>query len=152
MHTTYKLSALLYTLLLFAALPAVAQSSDDEVAVWAMVEQQWRAEKRGDKDWVDELLSADFVGWPTDSPAPRNKASTRLWNEFNSRQSELLEFELYPQAIVIHGDMAVVHYLYTAANKVKGGDVEFSSGRYSDILVRSDNGWRFVAWHGGNDK
>lgn len=151
MHTTYKLSALLYAVLLFIAVPAHAQSSDDEVAVWATVEQQWRAAKRGDNDWVDELLSADFVGWPTDSPAPRNKASTRLWNDFNSRQTELLEFELYPQAIVIHGDMAVVHYLYTAANKAKGGDVEFSSGRYSDILVRSEDGWRFVAWHGGND-
>lgn len=151
MQTVFRLAAAMPLLLLLPVAPATAQSSVDEAAVWSVIEQQWRAEKRGDNRWVEDLLTGDFVGWPKESPAPRNKTSTRLWNEFNSRRTKLLEFELYPQSIVIHGDMAVVHYLYTTAIEERGGDVDTSNGRYTDILVRDDGAWKFVAWHGGDD-
>lgn len=137
--------------LLLATHPATAQSNNDEAVIWSTVEQQWRAVKRGDTDWVETLLSADFVGWPRESPAPRNKTSTRLWTEFDARQGELMEFELYPQSIVVHGNMAVVHYLYSTVTKPRGGDVERSNGRYTDVLVRDGDTWRFIAWHGGDD-
>lgn len=123
----------------------------DEAAVWAVVERQWRADQRGDDGWVDELLSADFVGWPKDSPAPRNRTSTRLWAEFNSRRSETLEYELYPLSILVHGDMAVAHYLFTTATREGEDDVEVRNGRYTDVLVRVDTEWKFIAWHGGYD-
>lgn len=153
MRDKIKISALLPTVLLFLIPPILyAQNSDDEAAVWATVEQQWRAAKQGESDWVEELLTADFVGWPMDSPAPRNRSSTRLWNDFNLQQSELLEYELYPQSILIHGDTAVVHYLYSAVNKAEGEEPRFGNGRYSDVLVRTDNGWKFIAWHGGADR
>lgn len=130
---------------------AQAQSGNDEAVIWSTVEQQWRAEKRGDTGWVETMLSADFVGWPKESPAPRNKTSTRLWTEFSARQGELLEYELYPQSIVVHGNTAVVHYLYTTVSKPRGGDPEQQNGRFTDILVRVDDGWKFIAWHGGDD-
>lgn len=138
-------------LLAIAGQAAQAQSGNDEAVIWSTVEQQWRAEKRGDTDWVDSMLSADFVGWPKESPAPRNKTSTRLWTEFNARQGELLEYELYPLSIVVHGNTAVVHYLYTTVSKPRGGDPEQQNGRFTDILVRVDDGWKFIAWHGGDD-
>lgn len=137
--------------MLLSAGTAPAQSNVDEAAVWTAVEQQWRAEQRGDDGWIEDMLTGDFVGWPKESPAPRNKTSTRLWNEFDSRRTKLLEFELYPLSIVIHGDMAVVHYLYTTASEERGKDVETRNGRYTDVLVRDDGAWRFIAWHGGDD-
>lgn len=144
---------LLFAVFLFAIAPvAVAQTSNDETNVWSTVEQQWRAERQGDLEWVETLLSGDFVGWPLSSPAPRNKTSTRLWNEFDTKQSELLQFELYPQSIVVHGDMAVVHYLYSSASKPRGGDIVRNTGRYTDVLVRDGEQWKFIAWHGGNDR
>ena len=151
MRHYYRLLTVLAILIIIPATPLPAQSNNDEAAVWATVEQQWRAVKRGDSKWIEELLSADFVGWPKESPAPRNKTSMRVWTEFGLRQGELLEYELYPQSIVVHGDMAVVHYLYTTADKPKGGDLATRNGRYTDILVRADSGWKFIAWHGGDD-
>ena len=109
----------------------------------------WQAEREGDHEWVEKLLSADFVGWSNDAPAPRDKASTRLWNTFSSRQIEMLEYELYPLAIIVHGDMAVAHYLFSSANKLKGEPAAMSNGRYTDVLVRVDGEWRFISWHGG---
>ena len=139
-----------------AAAPAdavpVPDSSDDYIAVWSVIEEQWEAAQRGDRRWVEQLLSADFSGWPKDAPAPRDKASTRLWNDFGSKQSKGLAYELYPLSTVIHGDMAVAHYLYTNATENKEGETEVSNGRYTDILVRSDGEWKFIAWHGGDDQ
>lgn len=127
------------------------QTADDYVEVWSVIEEQWEASQRGDRRWVEEVLSGDFKGWPKNSPAPRDKASTRLWNDFGAKQSKGLAHELYPLATVIHGNTAVAHYLYTNASENKEGETEVENGRYTDVLVRIDGEWKFIAWHGGAD-
>jgi len=130
--------------------PAAAQAISDDSAVWAVIERAWAAEQRGETKWVDELLAPDFVGWPTDSPAPRDRRSTRMWAEYSARQSEVVEHELYPLSIVVHGDVAIAHYLYTAASRLKGQAVQQRQGRFTDVLVRIDGQWKFLSWHGGD--
>ncbi len=129
----------------------VPDPADDYIAVWSVIEEQWEASQRGDRRWVERLLSGDFSGWPKQAPAPRDKGSIRLWNDFGTKQSKGLAYELYPLSTVIHGDMAVAHYLYTNATENKDGETEVSNGRYTDVLVRSDGEWKFIAWHGGDD-
>ncbi len=123
--------------------------AEDYVAVWSVIEEQWEASQRGDRRWVEQLLSADFSGWPRNAPAPRDKASTRMWNDFETKQSKGLAHELYPLSTVIHGNMAVAHYLYTNAVENKKGETEVSNGRFTDVLVRSNGEWKFITWHGG---
>jgi ketosteroid isomerase-like protein len=126
-------------------------SEEDRANVWSVIEQQWDAVENDDKKWTDRFLAEDFSGWPNSSPAPRNRASTKMWDRFNDTQGEVVAHELYPMAIVIHGDVAVAHYLYTSAFENKDGEVEVNNGRYSDILVRTQDGWKFLSWHGGDD-
>ena len=145
------ISALCAWLPVASAQEAAAPPVSDDSAVWSVIERAWQAERQGDTKWVDELLSADFVGWSNDTPAPRDKGSTRMWNNFASKQVDVVEYELYPLSIVVHGDMAVAHYLYSTATKPKGEPVEMSHGRYTDVLVRVDGGWKFISWHGGDD-
>lgn len=133
------------------AVSAQAQTNTDAADVWQAVEAQWNAEKNGDKRWIDNMLAEEFSGWPNSSPAPRSKSSTKLWNRFNQRLAKLVEHELYPLSIVVQGDMAVAHYLYTSATESQDGDIETSNGRFTDVLVRTDDGWKFLAWHGGDD-
>ena len=141
--------------MLAAWLPTTASyaqgSADDQAAVWAVVEEIWAAEERGDVDWVDEMLSADFMGWPVDAPAPQSRASTRMWARFNADQMKGMVHELYPLSIVVHGDMAVVHYLYTMVIQSKDRRTERTNGRYTDVLVRDGAEWKFISWHGGDD-
>ena len=144
--------------LLFSASNVLAQAApvnsvDDQADVWAQVEAQWNAEAKGDNKWMDELLTDDFSGWSKDSPAPRGKASTKMWDRFNDQVSQMVAHELYPLSIVVHDDVAIAHYMYTSANKDKSkdGKTETSNGRYTDILVRTDDGWKFIAWSGGSD-
>ena len=135
--------------LVFGSDPVLAQgSADDQAAVWAAVEAIWSAEESGDTNWVDEMLSADFMA----SPAPRSKSSTRMWARFNAEQDKGLVHELYPLSIVVHGDMAIVHYLYTAVVQTRDKKTEVANGRYTDVLVRDGTGWKFISWHGGDDE
>jgi len=128
------------------------ESTDDSADVWAVIEEEWNADEKGDRKWPDRLLTDDFSGWGTDSPAPRSKASTKMWDRFNEQLGKMVAHELYPLAIVVHDDVAVAHYLYSSAFESKGGDIEMSNGRYTDVLVRSDDGWKFLTWHGGEDE
>jgi ketosteroid isomerase-like protein len=128
------------------------EASDDSADVWAAVEAAWEADEKGDKKWVDNMLTDDFTGWSKGSPAPRSKDSTKMWDRFSEQQGKSVAHELYPLSIVIHADIAIAHYLYTNAYDDKKDGVEMSNGRYTDILVRTADGWKFIAWHGGDDE
>ena len=127
------------------------ESADDSADVWSVIEQEWNADEDGDRDWPDRLLADDFSGWGYDSPAPRSKTSTKMWDRFSEQLGKMVAHELYPLSIVVHDDVAVAHYVYSSAFKSKDGDIEMSNGRYTDVLVRTDEGWRFLTWHGGAD-
>jgi hypothetical protein len=63
---------------------------------------------------------------PKSAPAPRDKASTSMWRAFNNNQQKVLAHELYPLSIVVHGDMAVAHYLYSNAVQTRDKKTEVS--------------------------
>ena len=157
MNHLNKLVVTMLGVFFLAAGPATAQdaatnAADESADVWATVEDQWDADKKGDKKWTDRMLHEDFSGWGKDSPAPRSKTSTQMWDRFSDEQGNIVEHELYPLAIVVNGDVAIAHYLYTSAYQDKDDKVEINNGRYTDILVRTENGWKFIAWHGGEDE
>jgi ketosteroid isomerase-like protein len=72
-----------------------------------------------------------------------------MWARFNADQSKGLTHELYPLSIVVHGDTAVVHYLFTVATQNKDKRIVTENGRYTDVLVRDGETWKFISWHGG---
>jgi len=143
----------LLTFLLAMMLPAAnAQDTrDDEADVLLTIERLWEAERKGDQDRVDEMLTDNFMAWGKSSPAPRAKGSRSSWARIGEQVGRMIHYELYPLSITVEGDTAIAHYLYSSAFKPKDGSIEMSNGRYTDILVRTDNGWRFIAWHGGDD-
>ena len=153
MKQLIRLYAVTLSVFLLSSASAYAQgSADDQATVWSTVEQVWAAEERGDTEWIESMLSADFMGWPDSSPAPRSKASTRMWTRFNAEQNKGLAYELYPLSIVVHGDVAVAHYLYTVAVQERDKTTVVTNGRYSDVLVRDGTSWKFLSWNGGDDK
>ncbi len=136
----------------FADIAIAQDPPSDGANVWVIIEEQWDAEEQGDKRWPERLLTDDFSGWDKSSPAPRSKSSTIYWNRFSERQGETVAHELYPLSILVRGDTAIAHYLYTTAFQNKDGEIEVTNGRFTDILVRTDEGWRFLSWHGGADE
>lgn len=143
------------TLLAMIALGAgnayAQEAADDQAAVWAAVEAIWMAEARADNDGIDAMLTEDFMGWNNNAPTPRSKVSSRMWRRFSQEQEKAMQHELFPLSIVVRGDTAVAHYLYSNAVQKKNKEVVVSNGRFTDILVRDGASWKFIAWHGGDD-
>ena len=150
MNVPTRFALVLLGTLLFSSSNA-QDNHDDEADVLLTIEREWEAGLEGDQDEVDEMLASDFMGWGKDSPAPRSKTSTSKWSRFAEQMGRVIRYEIYPLSITISGDVAVAHYLYSTAYKPKGGNIEMSNGRYTDVLVRTEDGWKFLAWHGGDD-
>jgi ketosteroid isomerase-like protein len=150
MNVTTRLMLILLGALLVSATMA-QDTTDDEAAVLLAIEREWEAAQKGDQDDIDDMLTQDFMGWGKSSPAPRSKSSNSQWRRFSEQMGRVVRYELYPLSITIHGDVAVAHYLYSNAFKSEDGEIEMSNGRYTDVLVRTEDGWKFVAWHGGDD-
>ena len=74
-----------------------------------------------------------------------------MWNRVNEMTGKMIAHELYPLSIVVRGDVAVAHYLYRSATQLPDETIQMRNGRYTDILVRTEAGWKFVSWHGGED-
>ena len=136
---------------LFLSSAFAQETGNDQADVWTVVESQWNADESGDKKWIDDLLTDDFAGWPNASPAPRNKASTRMWDRMLEDAGEMKGHELYPLSIIVHGDVAIAHYLYTSVTETDEKKLKVENGRYTDVLVRTEDGWKFISWHGGAD-
>lgn len=151
MKFNHVLVTIVGTLVFASSGALLAQDTPDDAAVWSVVERQWEASQGGDTKWVESLLAEDFTGWGKNEPAPRTKESVRMWQKFESKQWKGKMHELYPLSIVVHDDVAVVHYLYSNAGEDAEGKTQVITGRYTDILVRVEGEWKFIAWHGGSD-
>ena len=151
MNVSERLVLILLSSMLFSA--ASAQDiHDDEADVLLTIEREWEASSKSDQDRVDKMLTDDFMGWAKSSPAPRTKTSTSNWSRFSEQMGKVVRYELYPLSITISGDVAVAHYLYSSAYKPKDGEIKITNGRYTDVLIRTADGWKFIAWHGGDDE
>jgi ketosteroid isomerase-like protein len=150
MNTPARLAVAFLGMLVFTA--SFAQEiRDDEADVLLTIERAWEANRKGDHDDFSDMLLDNFMGWAKTSPAPRSKTSTSRWHRLNDEVGRVMRYELYPLWVTVQDDVAVAHYLYSVAVKNQDGDIEMSNGRYSDVLVRTDEGWKFMAWHGGKD-
>lgn len=140
-------------LVLAVAAPGLrAQSwSAEQQEVWSVVQAQWDAAMAEDATWTDRFLTDDFAGWSREAPAPRDKASEERWSRYGFESGSTLIQELFPMSIVVHGNTAVAHYVYSTATEDRDGERRTVHGRYTDTLVRDGDGWRFLAWHGGDD-
>ena len=64
-------------------------ASDDAADVWSVVEAEWDDSESNKRNHLDRVLTENFMGWGRNSPAPRSKDSTIMWDRFNNEQSEL---------------------------------------------------------------
>ncbi|MEM7431837.1 MAG: nuclear transport factor 2 family protein [Pseudomonadota bacterium] len=147
---TFAATALCLTLAL-SNVTYAQDALDDESNLLTIINDQWAAEQDGDDDAIRDMLHRDFYGWTSRSPVPQDRRSTLKWSDVQREIGRVVSFEIFPLNIIVSGDTAVVHYYYTTAFKNKDGKTEVTNGRYTDVLVRSDESWKFLAWSGGSD-
>jgi hypothetical protein len=125
--------------------------SKEQLGVMNVINAQWKAAMEKDSTWPDKFLHENFLGWSHESPMPRDKASIQKWDRYESENTTTLLFELYPVGIAIQGNTAVAHYFYSHASESKKEGRKTVKGQFTDILVKVDGTWRFLAWSGGEN-
>ena len=104
-----------------------------------------------DANWTDKYLHNNFLGWSNQNPTPRSKASVHKWNRYETENSTTLLQELFPVGIVVNGNTAVAHYFYSQVSENRKDERKTVHGQYTDILVKENGTWRFLAWRGGDN-
>jgi hypothetical protein len=141
-------------LLIALGLPAAANAQDwspEQTEVWDTVVAQWAATRAKDHTWPERTLHPSFLGWTDTYPMPRDKEGVKAWERYDSEGSQVHAQELNPVGIVVEGSTAVVHYYYSTAAEDRDGKHKTTHGRYTDVLVKHEGKWLFIAWHGGDD-
>ena len=132
--------------------PSFGQTwSDKQLDVWNVIEDQWKTTMEKDTTGLDKYLHEKFLGWDNQNPMPQDKSSAKKWHRYVTQNSTRLIQELYPVGIIVHGNTAVAHYFYSQASQNRKGERKTVHGQYTDILVKENGKWRFLAWRGGDN-
>ncbi len=135
-----------------AVAPAFGQTwSDKQLEVWNVIEAQWKASMEKDATWPDKYLHEKLIAWGDEIPMPRDKSSMDKWIRYGMENSTTLLQELFPVGIIVHGNTAVAHYFYSQASEDRKGERKTTHGHYTDVLVKENGTWRFLAWSGGDN-
>jgi hypothetical protein len=135
----------------FTGLASAQALSQDQQDVWKVEQQQWKLAAAKDASWIDTLLHPNLRYWEAGAPMPRDRASLKHWNRYDSESTTVLEQELFPISTTITGNVAVVQYRYMSAQENYKKERETKTGHYTDVLIKEGGHWLFIAWEGGDD-
>ena len=138
-------------LLAWAGIASAQTWNSEQQELWKFEEQQWQMSKDKDLSWIEKMVHPNLTYWETGQPMPQNKASLSRWNRYANSNDTVLEQELSPVSITITGNIAVVQYHYQIARENYKKERETSHGHYTDVLVKENGKWLFIAWSGGDD-
>jgi hypothetical protein len=131
--------------------PAAAETwNAAQQEVWNLEQQQWKMDSAKDTSWMDTMVHDNLRYWSTGDAVPRDKSSLKLWTRYNEQSSTTLVHELFPHSITITGNVAVVQYHYMVARENDKKERETATGQYTDVLIKEDGKWKFIAWAGGD--
>ena len=131
---------------------ASAQSwSPEQQELWKLEEQQWKMAAAKDLSWMDTMVHPNMRYWETGDPMPRDRASLKRWGRYSSENSTVLEQEIFPISATITSNLAVVQYHYMVASEDHKKERSTVTGHYTDVLIKENGRWLFIAWAGGDD-
>jgi hypothetical protein len=137
-------------LALFAG-TAFAQSwSPEQQELWRLEEQQWKMAAAEDMSWIDTMVHPNMRYWEDGDPMPRDRASLKRWARYSAENGTVLEQEIFPISATITGNVTVVQYHCAIAREDHKKERQTVSGHYTDVLIKENGRWLFIAWTGGD--
>ena len=144
-----KLKTGLFVALCLLAGASYADLNEAQQSVWEVVEQSWVDDVAKNGKWPANYVHDEVVFWSESWPSPLRKASMMKWSRFaDESDTRTLIYELFPVAIVVVGDTAVVNYnVVTLEEDAKKERTRESSGLV-ETLVRDGKTWKFLGLTG----
>jgi len=151
MRKLLALAAFSVGLLAFAGSVSAQSWSAEQQEIWKVEEQQWKMAAAKDLSWMDTMVHPSMRYWETGDPMPRDRASLKRWGRYSNENGTVLEQEIFPISATITGNVAVVQYHYMIARENLKKERETVTGHYTDVLIKENGKWLFLAWAGGDD-
>ena len=120
----------------------IAGEKDD---IWAAVISTWESDLAGE-DWISKHCVDGVLAWSVDNPMPMDKSSLLRNRKYTSKNSEMLFYDVQLAGIAVQGNTAVVHYYFTNERKDAERKIKKDSGRLTDILIKENSKWKYLAW------
>ena len=139
--------------ILLAALVVVVSSTD------SVLGQNWTPEQQevldaldrnydiwasGDTEAYIDTYHDDYVGWWGGSPLPATKEMTAKGTRHYAGGKVHL-YSIWPLAVLVHGDVAVVHYGRRTITENADGETRDARARCTDVLLKDGEVWYFYA-------
>jgi len=122
--------------------------TDIQKEIWRNVEIYTNLIIKGDVDAFLEYFHEEYVGWNYLESLPVNKRDVK--SELSSLAKPLIDsYELFPLAINVFKDFAIIHYYYSVKYKNKIGKPIVMKRRNTDILLYRKNKWILIGDHAG---
>jgi len=139
----------LFVALCLLASASYADLNEEQQSVWEVVEQAWVDEVAQNGKWPANWVHDEVVSWSENWPTPRKKASLMKWNRFyNESDARILIYELFPAAIVVVGDTAVVSYSVVTIEEDAKKERKRESIGLVETLVWEGKTWKFLGLTG----
>ena len=119
--------------------------SEGQKEVWAVVDNLWQAWADGDINKIQSIVADDYRGWSENTHATMTKKENKPWVERWLQKNNVVLYHLYPFAIDIHGDVAIVFYSYQQVIEQKDGSDKDDQGKWTDVYRKIDGKWLLIA-------
>ncbi len=137
---------------LLVALPSVVRAGEwsaEQKEVWEAIETCASHFEAKDEEAVLDCIHDDFSGCLYSQPVPRSKASFEKVGLYFMKTRDIVASDLRPIDIMVYGNFAIAHYFFVEVSKDQNGKESTEQGRWTDILIKEDGKWRWIADHGG---
>ncbi len=120
--------------------------SPQQKEVWSRVQQCLDFFVAKNFDSMGGCVHDRFSGWLYGEPVPRGKAYFNTVTRHIMESVSVATYDLRPVSIVVIDDVAVVHYY---SFMVFEGSLNVTQDKWTDVLVKENGVWRWIADHGG---
>ena len=132
--------------------PAVANWSEEQTAVWSVVEQSWVDDAEETGEWPTAYVAEGYSSWGDTEAIPSNLAQAVASVRFGDESSTTVFYQVKPVTISINGDTAVVNYYSTVVSENSEGERNRRVSAITETLVRRDDTWLFLGSSGWTPK
>lgn len=136
---------------LLMVLPVLGHSaewSEAQRSLWQFVEQSWVDDVGKTGKWPASYVHEDVLTWGAEWPVPRGRESMAKWTGFRDTRSEVLEYELFPHALIVEGNTGVAFYSVVEVRKLGDGEVERTVNGLVETAVREGRSWKYIGLSG----
>ena len=122
----------------------IGKWSPTQKELWRLEEIYWTRLKSGDVDSMKILWHEKFVGWPSHSAEPVDLTGTRASLAKLRDLMTIIAYKLQPQAVMIHGNIAVIHYVAEISSEDKNGKRQTVPFRITHTWINEQGKWKIL--------